>query len=239
VRIRLQKFLADCGVCSRRKAEELILEGRVRVNNAVVVALGTKVDPERDRISVGKRPVNRQQQLVYIILHKPVGVITSCAQSRETTVRDLVPVPWRIVPAGRLDKDSSGLVLLTNDGELVQRLTHPRFQHEKEYIVDVKQVVEDVHVAALTRGVVLDDGPARPARIRRVAAHRLRIVLREGRNRQIRRMCAVLQLEVVALRRVRIATLTLSGMQPGQWRHLTTRERGILRGALGLAASEA
>ncbi len=226
--LRLQKFLADHGVCSRRKAEELIVEGRVRVNNAVVTELGTKVDPEHDLVAVNKRPINRPQQLVYIALHKPVGVVTSCAQENEVTVRHLVQVPWRVVPAGRLDKDSSGLVLLTNDGPLVHRLTHPRFAHEKEYLVTAARMVTDGELGALARGIALDDGPTQPCAVQRVAARRFRIILREGRNRQIRRMCFALHLEVAALHRTRVATLTLRDLPPAHWRHLTHRERDQL-----------
>jgi len=226
--LRLQKFLADHGVCSRRKAEELMVEGHVRVNNAVVTALGTKVDPERDLVSVNKRPINRPQQLVYIALHKPVGVVTSCAQEGEVTVRHLVQVPWRVVPAGRLDKDSSGLVLLTNDGTLVHRLTHPRFAHEKEYLVTTARLVTDGELSALARGIALDDGPTQPCAVHRVAARRFRIILREGRNRQIRRMCFALHLDVAALHRTRVATLTLRDLPQAHWRHLTHRERDEL-----------
>jgi len=226
--LRLQKFLADHGVCSRRKAEALIAEGHVRVNNAVVTELGTKVDPEHDLVAVHKRPINRPQQLVYIALHKPVGVVTSCAQENEVTVRHLVQVPWRVVPAGRLDKDSSGLVLLTNDGTLVHRLTHPRFAHEKEYLVTTARLVTDGELSALARGISLDDGPTQACAVHRVAARRFRIILREGRNRQIRRMCAALHLDVSGLRRTRMATLALRDMPPAHWRHLTHRERDEL-----------
>ena len=226
--LRLQKFLADHGVCSRRKAEELIVEGRVRVNNAVVTELGTKVDPEHDLVAVNKRPINRPQQLVYIALHKPVGVVTSCAQENEVTVRHLVQVPWRVVPAGRLDKDSSGLVLLTNDGTLVHRLTHPRFAHEKEYLVTAARLVTDAEISALARGIALDDGLTQPCAVQRVAARRFRIILREGRNRQIRRMCAALHLDVAALHRTRMATLALRNLPQAHWRHLTHVERDQL-----------
>jgi 23S rRNA pseudouridine2605 synthase/23S rRNA pseudouridine2604 synthase len=234
--VRLQKFLADQGVCSRRKAEDLIREGRVRVNNAVVTELGTKVDPEQDVVALNKRPLNRPQQLVYIALHKPVGVLTSCAQENEVTVRHLVQVPWRVVPAGRLDKDSSGLVLLTNDGAVVHRLTHPRFAHEKEYVVDVARLVTDAELAALARGIALDDGPTQPCAVHRIAARRFRMILREGRNRQIRRMCAALHLDVSGLRRTRIATLTLRDLPPAHWRHLTRAERDQLLAAVQAAA---
>ncbi len=226
---RLQKVLARAGVASRRRAEELIRAGRVTVNGRVVTELGARVDPERDVVRVDGRPVRREPP-TYILLHKPVGVVSTTRDPQgRRTVLDLLPdLGVRLYPVGRLDYDSSGLLLLTNDGELAHRLTHPRFGVEKVYRVRVQGHPSEDDLERLRRGVRLAEGPTAPARVRVLRRDAdgtwLEVALREGRNRQVRRMLAALGYGVRALVRVREGPLALRGLQPGQWRHLSDQE---------------
>lgn len=233
VLMRLQKLLAEAGVCSRRHGESLIRAGRVRVNGQVVTTMGVKADPEQDRIEVDGRPVAGSGKLLYIMLHKPPGYVTSCSHPGQKIVLDLVDLPGRIFPVGRLDKASSGLLLLTNDGPLHHRLSHPSFDHEKEYEVTVDRSIEEGALRAMARGLPLGGIVTRPARIRRLASDRFRIVMREGRNRQIRRMVRKVGCEVTVLKRVRIAHLQLGNLAPGRWRFLTPDELDTLRRITG------
>jgi pseudouridine synthase len=226
--IRIQKYLSSAGICSRRKAESYIRAGRVRVNGQTVTVLGTKIDPHKDRIEVDGRPVGAPAQKLYIALNKPKGYVTSCDHPGQDLVVDLVDLPDRIYPVGRLDKDSVGLLLLTNDGRLHHRLSHPSFDHEKEYEVSVKHPIDDGTLAHLSRGVVLKGGRTRPARVERLSGHRFRIVLKEGRNRQIRRMVRKMGHEVIRLKRIRVANIRLGRLPTGAWRHLTPAEKNTL-----------
>lgn len=232
---RLQKILAHAGLGSRRACEELISAGRVRVNGQIA-ALGSKADPTKDRIEFDGRTIATAEPMVYIALHKPRGVL-SAVRSPEArqTVRDLVPVPGHLYPVGRLDVDSEGLVLLTNDGDLANRLTHPRYGHEKEYRVLVAQHPDDEQLQTWRRGVVLEDGyRTMPAQVRPESLAGkgawLRVVMREGRKRQIREIGAQLGLPVVKIIRVRIGDLTLGSLKPRQWRYLTPQEIDALKG---------
>lgn len=226
--VRLQKFLAQAGLCSRRTGEQWILDGRVTVNGEVVQVLGARVNPDQDTVTVDDRPVTIVSHRVYIALHKPKGVVSSMRHRGEPVVVDLVDVPERIVPIGRLDKESTGLLLLTNDGPLHHRLTHPSFDHEKEYRVTTHKALSNSELQRLRSGVVLDDGPTRPARVRRLDANRFVITLKEGRNRQIRRMAAELGHRVVDLHRTRFAGISLGRLARGRWRHLSDAEIGRL-----------
>jgi 23S rRNA pseudouridine2605 synthase/23S rRNA pseudouridine2604 synthase len=226
--IRIQKYLSSAGICSRRKAESYIRAGRVRVNGKTVTELGTKIDPQKDRIEVDGRPVGAPAQMLYIALNKPKGYVTSCDHPGQDLVVDLVDLPDRIYPVGRLDKDSVGLLLLTNDGRLHHRLSHPSFDHEKEYEVSVKRPIDDGMLAHLSRGVVLKGVQTRPARVERISGHRFRIVLKEGRNRQIRRMVRKMGHEVIRLKRIRVANIRLGRLPTGAWRHLTPAEKKTL-----------
>lgn len=235
---RLQKILARAGLGSRRACEELIAAGRVRVNGQLAV-LGTKADPQRDRIEVDGRPIKAPETLTYIALHKPRGVI-SAAQSPDPrpTVRDLVPVPGQLYPVGRLDIDSEGLILLTNDGELANRLTHPRYEHEKEYRVLVARHPDEEQLQTWRRGVVLeDDYRTQPAEVRLESLSGkgawLRVVMREGRKRQIRETGSLIGLPVVKIIRVRIGSLLLGALKPREWRYLTADEVAALKGQPG------
>jgi 23S rRNA pseudouridine2605 synthase/23S rRNA pseudouridine2604 synthase len=222
--MRLQKFLSAAGVCSRRKGEEFIRVGRVRVNGRVVAELGAKIDPAQDRVSVDGLPVQPEVRSVYIALNKPRGYVTSCRHAGKRIVIELVDVPQRIFPVGRLDKDSTGLLLLTNDGRLHQKLSHPSFDHEKEYDVTVERPISDGALQRMAAGMPILDGRTRPAEVRRTGERRFRIVLKEGRNRQIRRMVRRVGNEVMELKRIRVASVELGRLAEGAWRHLTDLE---------------
>lgn len=222
--IRLQKWLSEAGVCSRRHGENLIRTGKVRVNGAVVTTLGTKIDPEKDRVQVDGRPVQVDSQKIYVALHKPRGYVTSCDHPGQQVVIDLIDIKERIYPVGRLDKDSTGLLLLTNDGRLHHRLSHPSFDHEKEYEVTVERPIDDSALLRLAEGMPVLGSMTRPARVRRLSGRHFRIVLLEGRNRQIRRMVKQLGYQVKQLKRIRIAHIHLGGLPEGAWRHLTRAE---------------
>ncbi len=231
---RLQKILAKAGLGSRRTCEELIARGRVTVNGEIA-HLGQKADPTRDDIRLDGQRVKPAEALVYIVLYKPRFVLSATeSDDGRKTVRDLVPVPQRVYPVGRLDLESEGLMLLTNDGELANRLMHPRYGHEKEYRVLVARRPDMRQLDALRHGVVMEDGTrTRPAdvRIERTQGKGawLRIVLKEGKKRQIREMCRLTGLPVVRLIRIRIGPLRLKNMKPGEWRHLTEDEVAMLR----------
>jgi len=228
--VRLQKFLASAGVCSRRKGEELIRAGRVQVNGRVVAALGARVDPLQDQVSVDGSPVAPEQRTLYIALNKPRGFVTSCRHAGKKIVLELVNVPERIYPVGRLDKDSTGLLLLTNDGRLHLRLSHPSFDHEKEYEVVVERPIPDGALRRMAAGMPILNTRTRPAVVTRLGAKRFRIILKEGRNRQIRRMVRRLGNEVVELKRIRVGSVRLGRLAEGAWRHLDEREVQALLG---------
>lgn len=231
---RVQKILSQAGFGSRRASEELIAAGRVRINGEVA-QLGAKADPARDKITVDGRPVQAPAAHVYIALYKPRNVLsTVSAPDPRPTVIDLVPVPENVYPVGRLDVDSEGLILLTNDGELANRLTHPRYGHEKEYRVLVARRPDEDQLATWRRGVVLEDGYRTvPADVKVEATHGkgawLRVVLREGRKRQIRETGSLIGLPVVRIIRVRIGSLLLGSLKPREWRYLSPAEEAALR----------
>lgn len=238
--MRLQKFLSAAGVCSRREGETYILQGRVSVNGKTVTELGTKVDPEKDRIAVDGASVALQKKLVYIALNKPRGYVTSCRQADDKIVVDLIHVPERIYPVGRLDKDSSGLLLLTNDGRIHHRLSHPSFDHEKEYLVTVSKPIPAGALLKLEKGIPLMGRKTRPARVERLSPRRFRIVLMEGRNRQVRRMVQKVGNRVTDLHRTRISNIRLGSLSPGAWRHLTAAEKeALLKSLVDPSAGEA
>ncbi len=231
---RLQKVLATRGWGSRRVCEEIIAAGRVTVNGEPAV-LGRRVDPEQDRIEVDGVPVGSRPGLVHYLLNKPLGVVTTASdpQGRRTVV-ELVPSEPRVYPVGRLDVNTEGLLLLTNDGELAQRLTHPSHGVEKEYLVDVSGgLVAQGKIRALRDGIELDDGMTAPAQVSQPSPGVLRITIHEGRNRQVRRMCEAIGHPVRRLVRVRIGTLSDRTLKPGQWREVTPAELKALIEATG------
>ena len=222
---RLQKVLAVRGWGSRRVCEDLIAAGRVTVNGEVAV-LGRRVDPEHDRVEVDGVPIGTRPGLVYYLLNKPTGVVTTAADTHgRPTVVELVPAEPRVYPVGRLDANTEGLLLLTNDGDLAQRLTHPSHGVDKEYLVDVEGGrVSQGALRTLRDGVELDDGITAPATVSQPEPGVLRITIHEGRNRQVRRMCEAVGHPVRRLVRVRIGTLTDRRLRPGEWRELSGDE---------------
>jgi 23S rRNA pseudouridine2605 synthase len=234
---RLQKILASAGIASRRAAEQIITSGRVKVNGEVVTELGSKADPDKDAITVDGNPVHKQRSKVYILLFKPSGYMTTLKDPEgRPVVTDLLKgVTERVYPVGRLDYNTEGLLLLTNDGEWANRLMHPRHEVEKEYHVRVRGMVTSGQVAMLGNGVELDDGMTAPAKVSIIKASDnntwLSIAIHEGRYRQVRRMCEAVSLSVVRLKRARYGNLDLNGLNPGQYRLLTDIEvQGLLTG---------
>jgi 23S rRNA pseudouridine2605 synthase len=228
--IRLQKFLSQAGTASRRGAEELIAAGRVVVNGVVVSEPGTRVDPQRDEVVVDGERV-RPAASEWYALHKPRGYLSTRddPQGRQT-LYDLVPPELRrLFYVGRLDYDSEGLVLLTNDGDTAHRMLHPRFGMEREYELELDRAADDALVRALVQGVELEDGPARAGAVRRVGAKGLRLTLREGRKREVRRMLAACGHDVRRLRRVRYGPVALGDLEPGAWRKLDKQELAALK----------
>jgi pseudouridine synthase len=239
-RQRLQKILAAAGYGSRRTCEEIIRQGRVQVNGRLVTEMGTKVDPHRDEIRVDGAPLSSPEEKVYLILHKPPGYISTVHDPwGRPTVLDLVPHRRRLYPVGRLDAESEGLLLLTNDGQLTHRLTHPRYEHEKEYLVLVEGHPSKTVLSQLRRGVNLEEGRTAPAEVSRASrkegletppgATWLRMVIHEGRKRQIRRMCAVVGHPVQRLIRVRMGSIELGDLPVGGYRSLSAKEIRRLR----------
>ena len=229
---RLQKVLARIGVGSRRVCEELITDGRVTVNGEVPV-LGRRIDPEVDRVELDGVPLPIQPGLVYYLVNKPTGVVSTAEDTHDRpTVVSLVPDRPRVFPVGRLDMDTEGLLILTNDGELTHRLTHPSFGVPKEYLVQLDGAPTPGEVRRLRTGVELDDGPTGPARVAVVAPALLRMVIHEGRNRQIRRMAEAVGYKVIRLVRTRIGPVTDPSLSPGTHRPLTLDEvRGLAAAA--------
>ena len=235
---RLQKVLARVGYGSRRACEELISGGRVTVNGEPV-ELGRRVDPRHDRVAVDGVPVPVLPGLVHYLLNKPPGVVTTADDPHgRPTVVDLVPRQPRVFPVGRLDADTEGLLVLTNDGELAQRLTHPSFGVDKEYLVEVEGVPGPGALRRLRQGVDLDDGRTSPAQVGVVAPGVLRVVIHEGRNRQVRRMCDAVGHPVRRLVRTRIGPVSDPGLAPGRWRALTPVEVRSLALASSAASSD-
>ncbi len=262
---RLQKILAANGFGSRRKVEEFIVAGRVKVNGKIA-ELGQKADPDIDTIEMDDQPVKGGGTFLYYLLHKPIGVVcTNIGQDTAKksythsqrintvevsgekkrsggmkpgtkTVRDLLPPELRgkIVTVGRLDKDSEGLLLLTNDGQLAQHLMHPKYSHEKEYEVEVDRVISDSALQQLKKGVYIDGEPTKPARVKRLSESKFSMAISEGRNRQIRRMCEKIGYIVMKLKRVRIVTLGDRSLAAGSLRPLLPWEVDQLREAVGL-----
>jgi 23S rRNA pseudouridine2605 synthase len=234
---RLQKVLARVGLASRRVCEDLIAEGRVRVNGEVA-DLGRRVDAEHDVIEVDGALVPTAPGLVHYLLNKPRGVVTTAADTHgRPTVVELVPDEPRVFPVGRLDADTEGLLILTNDGELTHRLTHPSFGVEKEYLAAVEGDPSPAALRRLREGVDLDDGRTAPAKVARVEAGLVRITIHEGRNRQVRRMCEAVGHPVTRLVRSRIGTLVDRRLEPGAWRPLTPEEVRALAAASTPAAN--
>lgn len=224
--VRLNKYLADKGIASRRKADELIAKGLVSVNGAVIKELGTKVDPTKDKIVLDDMVLrNESKKLVYIKINKPYGYeCTKKPPKGVPSVYDLMPESYNVVSIGRLDKDSEGLLLLTNDGRLAYKLTHPKFEKEKEYEVTVDKNISDAEIKRLADGIVILGKKTSKTVAERISQRKFMLVLKEGMNRQIRRMCRKIGYRVHKLKRVRVDEVVLGSLQSGQFVHLTSSE---------------
>ncbi|KXG75301.1 Ribosomal large subunit pseudouridine synthase B [Fervidicola ferrireducens] len=235
MKVRLQKFLAMAGIASRRACETLILDGRVQVNGKIVKELGIKVDPDVDEVRVDGEICRIKMKPVYIIMNKPKGVLTTVKDpfGRPTIIDLLAGVKERVFPVGRLDKDTEGLLIITNDGELSYKLTHPKHQIDKTYIAKVMGVPDEKDIRRLRKGIFLEDGKTAPAKVRILKKGKnfavLEIIIHEGRKRQVRRMCEAIGHPVLSLRRTRIGNLTLRGLAPGGWRYMTEEEVNYLK----------
>ncbi len=228
---RLQKYLAECGVASRRKCEEIILEGKVSVNGKVVTELGTKIIPGKDKIELNGKEIVSEKK-VYILLNKPVGYVTTVSDEKERpTVMELLNgVKEKVVPVGRLDMFTSGLLLLSNDGEFIYKVTHPKHETTKTYIVKTRGVPTEKDLEKLRVGVKIEDYTTSPAKVELLLKDntndisRIWIQIHEGRNRQVRKMCEAIGLSVIALKREGVGDLTCEGVERGKWRYLTDEE---------------
>lgn len=228
---RLQKYLAECGVASRRKCEEIILEGKVSVNGKVVTELGTKIIPGKDKIELNGKEIVSEKK-VYILLNKPVGYVTTVSDEKERpTVMELLNgVKEKVVPVGRLDMFTSGLLLLSNDGEFIYKVTHPKHETTKTYIVKTRGVPTEKDLEKLRVGVKIEDYTTSPAKVELLLKDntndisRIWIQIHEGRNRQVRKMCESIGLSVIALKREGVGDLTCEGVERGKWRYLTDEE---------------
>jgi len=235
-KLRLNKILAQAGLASRRAADRLIVEGRVAVNGVVTREVGTLADPERDRIAVDGRPLPAPERTLYILLNKPRGYLATRSDPQgRPVVTDLVQVPARLFPVGRLDADVEGVLLLTNDGALTHRLLHPRYGLPRLYEAEVAGAVTRADLARWRRGVVLDDGPAVPAGVELIRGgpdrSRLRLTFTEGRKHEVKRYCEALGHRVVRLRRLAFGPLALGTLRVGAWRPLTPGEIARLKRA--------
>ena len=228
---RLQKFLANAGIASRRKCEELILNGKIEVNGEVITELGTKVS-DKDIVKYNGKIVKSEEEKVYILLNKPIGYVTTAKdQFNRDTVLDLVKINKRVVPVGRLDMYTSGALILTNDGEFVNMLTHPKNEVNKTYNVTVKGNVTNEDIEQLQKGVEIDDGYiTKPAKVKILKIDdeknisRIQITIHEGKNRQVRKMCEAINKKVLALHRCKIGNLEVKDLEVGKWRYLTKKE---------------
>ena len=233
--MRIAKFLAAAGVASRRKCEEIILEGNVKVNGKTVEELGRQVDPERDDIRVNRKKIELKQEKIYIMFNKPVGCVCTCEDDRgRTTVLDYIKgIDERIYPVGRLDFTTEGLLILTNDGDLAFRLTHPSNEVNKRYLAIVDSEITSDDVRKLEKGVFIDGGKTAPAKVKllKVSPTRteLTIIIHEGRNRQVRRMFEAIGKNVVFLKRISVGDMNLGDLKKGEYRFLTKEEIGYLK----------
>lgn len=229
--VRLQKYLANCGIASRRKAEELIKQGKVSVNGKTITELGTKVIPNKDFVEYNGQKVELQKEYVYILLNKPIGYVTTAKdQFNRESVLDLVKTNKRLVPVGRLDMYTSGALILTNDGDFVYKVTHPKHEIEKTYTVTIKGIVKDEKIEKLRKGIQIEDYITKPAKVMILKTDeeknqsRLEITIHEGKNRQVRKMCEAIGHKVLALHRSKIADIDVKDIPLGKWRYLTNKE---------------
>ena len=229
--MRLQKYLAECAVASRRKSEELIKNGKIQVNGKIVTELGTKINPDTDIVEYNGKVIKPETQKVYILLNKPIGYVTTTKdQFKRDSVTDLVKIGKRLVPVGRLDMYTSGALILTNDGDFVYKVTHPKYEIEKTYIATVKGIIKDEDVEKLRSGVKIEDYTSKPAKVKILKTDteknisRIEITIHEGKNREVRKMCETIGYKVMALHRSKIAGIGVKDIPLGKWRYLTKTE---------------
>ena len=229
--MRLQKYLAECAVASRRKSEELIKNGKIQVNGKIVTELVTKINPDTDIVEYNGKVIKPETQKVYILLNKPIGYVTTTKdQFKRDSVTDLVKIGKRLVPVGRLDMYTSGALILTNDGDFVYKVTHPKYEIEKTYIATVKGIIKDEDVEKLRRGVKIEDYTSKPAKVKILKTDteknisRIEITIHEGKNREVRKMCETIGYKVMALHRSKIAGIGVKDIPLGKWRYLTKTE---------------
>jgi len=223
-KMRLQKYMSQAGICSRRKAEEYIAAGQITVNGEVA-KIWQSIDPETDEVKLGDKAVIEQENFVYYKVYKPRGIETTCAQHGNNSIIDIIDVPERVFPVGRLDKESDGLIILTNDGRMTNYLTHPRYGHEKEYLVEVFWPINDDQLQRMREGIYILWSKTKKANVERVASWKFTIVLTEWKNRQIRRMAEKVWAEVKKLKRIRIENIHLWKMKSGDYRELSKNEK--------------
>ena len=235
--VRLQKYLADSGICSRRKAEELILEGKIKVNGEVITKLGTKVILGKDEVIYNGKKVIPKEQKTYILLNKPIGYVTTAKdQFGRDSVMDLVKINKRLVPVGRLDMYTSGALIMTNDGDFVYKVTHPKHEINKTYTVTIKGIIKKEDVEALRTGVKIEDYTTKPAKVKILRTDeeknqsRLEITIHEGKNRQVRKMCETIGYKVLALHRSKIGEISVKSIPIGKWRYLSREEVNAILG---------
>lgn len=228
---RLQKYLANYGLCSRRKAEEHILNGDVKVNGKVVTELGTKVDPSKDEIYFKNEKIEKNDKKIYILLNKPIGYVTTTKdQFNRSTVLDLVKIQEKVLPVGRLDMYTSGALILTNDGDFIYKVTHPKYEIEKTYNVTLKGIITNEEMERLRSGVKIENYISGKAKVRLLKIDeeknisRIEITIHEGKNREVRKMCESIGKKVLALHRTKIGNIDVKNLQLGKWRYLTEKE---------------
>jgi len=219
--------MSQAGICSRRKAEDFIQRGLVKVNGQVA-EIGMQVDPENDTVEMEGQAIQEQKKQVYYKINKPRGIVTTCAEHGDQNIIDIVDIPERVFPVGRLDKESDGLIILTNDGRLTNYLIHPRYQHEKEYLVETFWPIDDKQLDIMRKWVKILGSYTKKAKITRVASWKFQIILTEGKNRQIRRMVEFVWGQVKKLKRIRIENIELWNLQPGEYKHLSQKEKSVL-----------
>lgn len=229
---RLQKFIANQGICSRRKAEEYITSGRIKVNGNVIMELGTKIDPNKDIVEVdGKKISNIAGKKVYILLNKPIGYVTTTRdQFNRNTVLDLVNIKEKVLPVGRLDMYTSGAIILSNDGDFIYKITHPKYEVEKTYNVTLKGQVTDEEIEQLKNGVQIENYVTGKAKVKILRIDkekdlsRVEIIIHEGKNREVRKMCEAIGRKVLALHRTKIGNISVKDLRLGTWRYLKPNE---------------
>lgn len=225
--MRLQKYLSRAGICSRRKAEEYIEKGFIKINWETAT-IGQSVDPDKDKVELLDDVVEDAKKLVYYKLNKPRGIVTTCVSKGETGIMDIVDIPTRVFPIGRLDKETTGLIILTNDGRLANYLMHPRYNHEKEYIVETFGPIEDKNIQIMRDGIFILGSYTKEAKVERLSSGKFSITISEWKNRQIRRMVEHVWGTVKKLKRIRIENIQLWDLEPGDYQELSKREKDAL-----------